>query len=504
MKTKGMKQQLRALDAMQGKRNFGLFMEQGTGKTWTTLADAERCFIENKIDAVVVFAPKGVHKNWTLREIPKHLETPCVSFAWNGPVKTKRQKEGMAKLYTPADRFSVPTIRVLSINFEALITPQGFEVVREFVNSFRTMAVVDESKKIGNPKSKRTIKAIELGRPATARRILSGRPLTKAPMDLFSQFDFLKEGLLGTTSYRAFVAEYAVLLDVQHPQMQAMIRKIGPKAAFAQVVETDKATGRKKYKNLDRLNQMIAPHVFRVRKADCLDLPPKSYKKVRFDMSEKQQAIYDELKNDLSYVSDTQGPQSFEAIAVRTKMKQCTSGFVTVNGTPELMAPEDNARMQAFIDVIDDLPEDANFLVWAIYREEIAQIVAALKEQGFTATEYHGGVSDKPIRTDPQNRSQRDINVDDFQEGKYNAFVCNKAAYAGLTLTKATYSIYYSCDFDNDIRSQSEDRNHRIGTTGNVLYIDLIANGTIDEDVEDSLAFKDHLSDVVIDGAASV
>ncbi len=497
MKTKGMKQQLRALDAMEGKRNFALFMEQGTGKTWTTLADVERCFTGNKIDALLVWAPKGVHSNWVLREISQHLGVPCVAYAWNGPVKTKKQKEGLAKLYTPEDRFRVPTLRVLTMNFEAMLRPEGQEVVREFINSFRVMAVVDESKKIGNPNTKRTKNIIKAGRAATARRILSGKPLTKAPMDLFSQFDFLKEGLLGTTSYRAFVSEYAVLLDPKSSQMQGLIRKMGPKAAFAQVVATEKvvdeATGavveRKKYKNLDKLSTMIAPHVFRVRKSECLDLPPKVYKKVFFDMSPAQQVIYDELKDELAYVSQTDGPKSFVAIAARAKMQQCTSGYVNVNGKPELMAPEDNPRMQEFLDVVDDIPEDKSFIVWAIGREEIRQIVEKLNEEGISTVEYHGGVSD----------DDREKAIDAFQGGRARAFVCNKAAYAGLTLTRATYSLYYSCDFDNDVRAQSEDRCHRIGTTESVLYVDFIARGTINEDVVASLAFKDTIAEMVID-----
>lgn len=484
-----MKHQLRYLDASEGKRNFAVFAEQGTGKSWMTLADAERLFIGNKIDAMLIWAPKGVHTNWILREIPKHLEVPHVGFAWTGPVKTKKQKDGLARLYQTVERLGRPTLRVFTINFEAMLQPAAREIVDEFLRSFRVLAVVDESKKIGNPKAKRTEYIIESGRAAEARRILSGKPLTKAPMDLFSQFEFLKPGLLGTKSYRAFVAEYAVLLDPRSPKMQGLIRKMGPKAAFAQVIDTD-AEGNKIYKNLDRLSEMVAPHMFRVRKKDCLDLPPKVYKQVYFDMSEEQQLIYDKLKDEKEYISKSEGPQSFQAIAARAKMKQVTSGFVNVHGEPELIDPATNPRMEAFLEVVDDIDDGDQFIVWAIYREEIRQIVAALNALGISTVEYHGGVK----------ADAREQAVDDFQAGKARAFVCNKAAYAGLTLTAARYSLYYSCDFDNDVRGQSEDRNHRIGTTGSVLYVDFIARGTIDEDVASSLAFKDHIADVVIDG----
>ena len=124
-------------------------------------------------------------------------------------------------------------------------------------------------------------------REAEARRILSGKPLTKAPMDLFSQFDFLKKGLLGTDSYRAFVAEFAVLLDPRSPKMQGLIRKLGPKAAFAQIVDTDE-NGKKMYRNLEKLYGLIQPHTFRVRKADVLNLPPKVYEQKVFDLSDAQ------------------------------------------------------------------------------------------------------------------------------------------------------------------------------------------------------------------------
>lgn len=490
MKTPGMKQQLTALDRSQGKRNFAFFMEQGTGKTWTTLADAERAFIENKIDAVLVWAPKGVHTNWVLREIPAHLEVPCVAFAWTGPVKTKKQKDGMARLYTPSDRFSRPTLRVFTINFEAMLQPAAREFVDEFISSFRVMAVVDESKKIGNPDAKRTKYIIKAGRPAEARRILSGKPLTKAPMDLFSQFDFLKEGLLGTKSYRAFVAEYAVLVDMTHPKMQGLLKKIGPKGAFAQIVETDEE-GNKKYKNLDRLVQMLQPHMYRVRKKDCLDLPPKQYVQRRFDLSDESREVYDRLESELEYVSKAEGQMSFQAIAARTKMKQVTSGFVNVYGTPEFISPDKNERLSTFMDIVDDIDDSESIIVWAIFREEIRQIVEALNAAGYTTVEYHGGI--KP--------DDREKAIDDFQAGKARVFVCNKAAYAGITLTRARYSIYYSCDFDNDVRSQSEDRNHRIGSTGEcITYIDIIANDTIDEDVMKNLAMKDAIADYVIDG----
>ncbi len=482
MKTPAMTQQTAALDALARKRNFALFMEQGTGKTWTILADAERLYREGLIDAVLVFAPNGVHANWLLREVPTHLEVAHIGYIWRGKPTTKKDQTAARELMD-SDR---KALRILTINVEAMVSKSAQEFVDDFIEKFNVLAVMDESKKIGNPKAKRTMAIIKAARNATARRILSGKPLTKAPMDLFSQFDFLKEGLLGTKSYRAFVAEYAVLLPPTSPQIQAMVRKIGPQAAYAQVVATDE-NGKKKYKNLEKLANMIAPHMFRVRKADCLDLPPKVYEPVYFELTPTQRSIYTKLEKDYAYKSKEDGVMSFAAIAARTKMKQVTSGFINIDGDIELLRGEENPRMEAFKDYVDNLEEP--FIVWAIYREEIKQIVEALEELGISSVQYHGGIS----------QADRDIAIDAFQKGNAQAFVCNKAAYAGLTLTAATTALYYSCDFDNDIRSQSEDRCHRIGTKTPVVYVDFIAEGTIDEDIALNLAMKNEISDQVID-----
>jgi SNF2 family DNA or RNA helicase len=487
MKTRPMSQQLTALARLEGKRNFALLMEMGTGKTWTALADAERCYIGNKIDALLIIAPNGVHTNWIRREIPDHLEVPTVCYEWKGNPTSKKAKADLDKLYKSYD--GAAPLRVFAINIEAVNTKAGHEALEEFLRCFRVMMVVDESTRIKNPKSKRSEKVLELGKLATARRILTGQPLTKSPIDLFNQFEFLKSGLLGTTSYRAFVSEHAVLLDPRSPQMAAIVKKLGPKAAYAQIVKTD-ANGNKIWKNLDKLSELIAPHSFRIRKDDCLDLPPKVYKTVFFDLDPKQRQVYDLMKEDYHYVDvNNMMDRSFQAIAARTKLKQVTSGFVNIEGEPQLIDAKTNPRMAAFKEIIEDI--DGQFIVWAMYKEEIRQIVAALEEAGISSVQYHGEVG----------KEDRVKAIDAFQSGNVQAFVGHaQAGGIGVTLTAASKAIYYSCSFDNELRRQSEDRCHRIGTKKSVLYIDLVAEDTIDEDVVRSLNMKDLVADQVIDG----
>jgi len=486
MKTNPMQHQKKALVAMEGKRNFALLAEQGTGKTWITIADTERAFLANKINALMVIAPNGVHTNWVRREIPTHISVPVLMYVWRGKPTSKKAIAELRNFMEKKFPDGREPLRVFAINVEATNSPGGYNAAEEFVQSFRCIGVVDESTRIKNPNAKRTQKVIALGRFCVARRILTGTPMPKAPTDLYSQYDFLKEGILGTYSYRAFVVQYAVLHDKDSPQMQALMRKVGGKGAHAQLVQEDDA-GNPMWRNLDQLRDLIAPHSFRVRKADCLDLPPKVYKAIYFEMTSKQRAVYDKLKEDYHYEHDGDD-LSFEAIATRTKLKQVTSGFINIYGEPQLMGPEDNPRMAALKELFDIV--DGQIIIWAMFAEEIRQIMEALSDAGISAVAYYGATS----------REDREQAIDDFQAGKITAFVGHAAAAGiGITLTAAETAVYYSCSHDNELRKQSEDRNHRIGTKGTVTYYDLVAEDSIDEEIIRSLAAKTAVADYVID-----
>src|SRR5690606_16905045 len=108
--------------------------------------------------------------------------------------------------------------------------------------------IVDESQRIKNPKAARSKAVHKLAPLAQYRYILSGTPVTNNPADAFSQFEFLESGVLGTTSYRAFVAEYTQLVSDDSPMMRRLVQK-NPRAAWAQIPERDD-TGMPIYRNL--------------------------------------------------------------------------------------------------------------------------------------------------------------------------------------------------------------------------------------------------------------
>lgn len=483
MKTKGMDHQLAALRRSNGRRGFAFFMEMGTGKTWALLADAERMYAAGEIDAMLVVAPKGVHTNWTRREIPMHLEVPHIAAAYLSG-GTKRNKAEVEKVFTPRNHGEVPPLRILAINIDALNTKDGFEVAMKFMNATKAMLVVDESDRIKSPTSLRTKRVLRLVQKAAMVRIASGLPILQGPMDLFSQMEAIGSNLLGTSSYRAFVAEYAELLPPGHGLMRHIAKRAGPDAA-PQVIARN-PDGSPRYRNLDKLQKLIEPHSFRVLKKECLDLPDKIYKQAYFEMSPRQRAMYEKLENELRIEMDGQ-TNVINALAALGKLQQITSGFVNLEGIPYIVAPDENPRMELLLETLEGLPHKA--IIWAHFREEIRQIADVLKSLGRRCVEYHGGVKPK----------DREIAVDAFQDGNAEYFIGQPSSGGiGLTLTAAEFVIYYSNSFRLGVRKQSEDRAHRIGTVNHVVYIDLVASNSIDEPIARALQRKESVAKAIM------
>jgi len=489
MKTEPMSQQRTARKKMRGEKGYALFMEQGTGKTWCLLADAEEMYNAGLIDAMFVLTLKGVHTNWVRREIPTHLEVAHIARAWPSGSKTVKNMRKVEQIFA-ARGYGMPApLRILTMNFEALLTKDGFAFAQKFLQLTRAVFILDESERIKNPTSKTTKAVMELRKLAAYARIATGTPMD-VPVDIFQQMQFLEEGCLGTNSYRAFVAEFAHLEDMNSRQMQGLIKK-NPRMVHAQIVKTD-YNGCKMWRNLDKLRDMVLKKAFRVRKEDCLDLPPKVYKNHYFTLEPAQRKVYD-LMATQARIELQEGEQTaVHRLSVYTKLQQITSGYVIVPsqrvGMPAtLQYLGENARLTALMELLTTL--QGSTIIWARFREEIEAITRELKKANLTYCEYHGDIK----------AAEREKAIDGFQSGAFQVFVANAAAGgAGITLTRAQNVIYFSNTFRYRERAQSEDRPHRIGQTKTVFYIDLVAEETIDEPIAAALQRKGQNAGLVL------
>lgn len=515
MKTTAMAHQVIGRDLLRANRDcYLLACEQGTGKTWMLMADAEDQFLDKKIDGLLVIAPKGVHTNWIMREIPAHMSIP-VRAAYYSAGASRKIKNQVERLFRPTK----DELTVLAINIDAINFGEGYSLAARFLKHFTSIIVIDESSRIKSMSSKRTQKAINLGGLSDSKRCASGTPITNAPEDIFSQFKFMSPNkpLLGTSSYRAFVAEYTELLPennhvMRHIKQRAELRaRAEDKTAkhFSPQIPVKGSDGRPVLRNLEKLGALLKPKMYRVLKKDCLDLPPKIFKTLYYDLTPSLQKAYDLIDEKLRYEENGE-IDIFSPLTKQVKLQQVAAGFILRDDvvtiirlgeedetSAQLMPWEDNPRIELLKTAIEEA--QGQYLIWARFRQEIEQIAAMLKAEGISFVEYHGGVK----------KNAREVAVDTFQSGAAQCFLGNpQSGGIGLTLTRATDVIYYSQSYNLEIRLQSEDRAHRIGTNEvlesigaeNVIYTDLCAIGTIDEKIITALQSKSEMASCILDG----
>ena len=208
-KTKPYEHQLKALEMSWNKDTFAYFMEMGTGKTKVLIDNMAMLYDKGKIDGALIIAPKGVIGTWYTQELPTHLvdHIENVTVLWQANI-TKSQSKKLATL------FEVETaLHILIMNVEALSTNKGLKFAQKFMLSHKTMMVIDESTTIKNPKALRTKNILQLADHSQYRRILTGAPVTKNPLDLFTQCYFLDPFHLDHQSYYSFRTRYAIILN---------------------------------------------------------------------------------------------------------------------------------------------------------------------------------------------------------------------------------------------------------------------------------------------------
>jgi SNF2 family DNA or RNA helicase len=434
-----------------------------------------------------VIAPKGVHINWVKRELPKTISVPYIAaYYLAGNAKSKRDIE---KLFDNRVSGDAPQLKVLAINYDALITKEGWKTINRFLRShLKVYGVLDESTSIGNPNSRRTDKCMMLQPNLEYRRIATGTPVANSPIKIFSQMEWLESGLLGTTSYRAFVTEYAELIEDDSHLMRHIKEKLGDSGRFKRplIIATDKS-GKKIWRNLDKLHDLLEQHSYRVLKKDCIkDLPPKTFETVYFEMDAKHRKLYDQLKRDM-HIEIEDDLFVYNKLTIINKLQQVTSGFLKI-GDEETAMLDNKQRIDCLLETVDYI--DDQIIIWARFRKEIELIVDALRKAGHSVVEYHGGINTK----------QREHAIDSFQDGSSKFFIGQQQAGGkGLTLTAAGTVIFFSnIHGDLELRLQAEDRAHRIGTTKSVNYIDIVALDTIDERIAELLQEKEETSAVVM------
>jgi len=456
-KTKPFAHQLKALEMSWKKEVFAYFMEMGTGKSKVLIDNISMLYDNGKINGVLIVAPKGVYKNWSDSEIPTHMVDHIEKnvVVWQSLINEK-QKQKLNSLFKTGEH-----LNVLVMNVEAFSTKKGVEFASKFLSCHRAMIAIDESTTIKNPNAKRTKNILLLSEQSTYRRILTGSPVTKSPLDLFSQCKFLDPWLLGHESYYSFRTRYA------------MMRTANFGGRSVQIVVG--------YRNLSELTEKIKPFSYRCLKDDCLDLPEKTYMKRSIQMTDEQQKIYRQMKEmALAYLN---GKQVTTATVITQLMRlhQITCGhFASDDG--EIQEVKNN-RIGELMNVLDEIEGKA--IIWAHYRHDIETIVKEVEKKygSNSIVTYYGD-------TTTEDRQKAIKQIQDISSPTRFLVGTPQTGGYGITLTAASTMVYYSNGYDLEKRQQSEARIDRIGQKKNMTYVDIICEETIDEKIVKALRKK--------------
>ena len=456
-KTKPYDHQIKALEMSWDRPYFAYFMEMGTGKSKVLIDNISMLYDNGKINGVLIVAPKGVVKNWYEGEIPthivKHIDYKCV--LWQSLINAKQQKKLDTLFETGED------LHILVMNVESLSTKKGVAFAEKFLNSHRAMVAIDESTTIKNPEAKRTKNIVTLGKLATYRRILTGSPVTKSPLDLYKQCEFLEDELLGFNSYYAFRTRYAVMRTANFSGRSVQI-VVG-------------------YRNLDELSEKLKAFSYRVLKDECLDLPKKTFMKREVLLTPEQTKAYLQMQKLAHAQMNGKLMSTATVLTQLMRLQQITCGHFTADdGTIQEMP---NNRIGELLDLLYEV--EGKVVIWAQFQRDVNNILTALHN------EYGEGCYVDYYGLTPQ--EQRQENIKKFQDPNSGVrfFVgTTQTGGYGITLTAASTMVYYSNGYDLEKRQQSEARIDRIGQEKPMTYIDIVCENTVDTRIVKALRKK--------------
>lgn len=453
-----MPQQRTALQKAWYRPNYALFHAMGLGKTFTAINLAAGRFATAQVEALVVICPTGVKNVW-----PMEIDKWC-------PIKTDVHVH-MAGGNKDTDLFiesKTDKMKVLIFGVEALSQGNAHTHLNKIVLRHKTMIVLDESDTIKSHNKIRTKKITAAGQYAKFKLIMTGTEVSQGIHDLYSQFRFLHEKIIGHKSYFGFRATYCMMGGFQGKEI------IG-------------------YANTDALMARLSPFVDIVSKAEAMPwLPPKTYEQRFVDPTPEQKRVMLDLKDLME--TEYKG----EVLTIDTVLERLTRYQQIVGGNYPFEVQDDkgshyetrpfdtNPKMGALLEVVEEMGQD-KVIIWARFKPELRAIAKALEPHG-EVVEFHGDIDDD---------GRKDA-VQQFQFGSARFMVSNQAVGGvGQTWTAASKVIYYSNTFSYRDRMQSEDRCHRKGTVNPVVYVDITMNHAIDRLIAASLRNKEGMATYV-------
>ena len=448
--------QLVALEFAQGKKGVGFFLEQGLGKTLIALSEFSFMQSKGEADRMIVVCPNTFKRGW-VDEIEKH------GFQFDVHIWRSNKKVDAANFLNLGYHPKGPP--VLIINYDAARMPGVIRALQIWAARGKAYLAVDESIQIKGHKSLQT-KAIHALAPQCAfTRLLTGRPQTQGPHDLWGQLRAI--GLFPMTNFFAFRGRYCVMGGWNDKEVL-------------------------RAKNTDELAAFMSPVVFQAKKADWLPtLPRKDYTIRDYEMSDDQRRQYNQMERQFLLEIESGVITVDVAIAKYAKLAQIQCGFIYDEGgrAHRLVDDDSNPRLKLLLQL---LQEEVSGKACIVYRHRAMLEVLDNWLGDYNAAWIKGGMK-------PDEVAAQKIRFNEDPACRIIFLQCDAAKYGHTLLggpgndDKCRTMIFFENSYSADTRDQIEDRIHRRGQTGDaVLYIDL-SGSDLDRRIVKALQRKDAL-----------
>ncbi|MEI6859841.1 MAG: DEAD/DEAH box helicase [Shewanella sp.] len=420
--------------------------DMGLGKTMQIIA---LMLLQPRKQAALLVAPTTVVGNW-LKEIQKFAPS-LNAVVHHG--NQRKQKQAFSKLVSQHD---------------LIITSYG--LIRKDKALFKEIhwsrLIIDEAQNIKNPASTQT--KVLYGLSADSRIALTGTPIENRLMDLWSIFNFLNPGLLGTQAHFRKNFELPVQRDNNLHQSQL-------------------------------LKNIVEPFILRRLKTDkniITDLPDKIEQKVYCELSTEQASIYqsivDEITEQIEQTPKTQG-QKMIMLSALLRLKQCCNHPAQVLQDGSEFSIDRSVKLQRLVEISKEaIRNNESILIFSQFTEVCSQINKIFKNKlGFQTYYLHGATS----------RNQREKMIQQFQaeDSPPAVFILSlKAGGVGITLTKANHVIHFDRWWNPAVEDQATDRAYRIGQQKTVFAHKFITIGTIEEKIDKMLEDKKKIANSIV------
>lgn len=478
--------QAEALDQLWGLPYFAIFSKAGTGKSKISL-DLVMAR-KDKLNGLLLVVPFYIRHNW-IDEIVKHAAFDVDSYIFDTKGWNKLRKAEYENWLIRDEGFKIGIVGLESLKMRNKETdrPTGrmYPLVERFLMHGNVAMVVDESHHIKNPQSNTTRNCTDLGLLSPYKGIMSGTPVTKDSLDLFSQYNFLSPEILGIDSYYSFRNHYAELGGFQNKQTVGL-------------------------KNQYELAELVAPVTFQCTLAEMgaetkVYMPPR-----RWEMTQEQKDEYDRVRKKrlIDGVGDSPSQMVENVLQIYLALQQICNGFVTYTdesvienskGDEEvvktrvvrrILEPKDNPKLKLMLQMAEDMEPDGQVIIWSKYRQTIRDVGDFLGEDQVNL--YYGDMTEAELM-----ESQRSFLA------KEKRFFCATPTLAGTGLNwlvQAEDAIYLDNTYKYIDREQTEGRNNRLTSVNPARYWDMFpVGGLVDGVIYESIRQKKDVADFVED-----